>query len=324
VIEAVVLGRIGVDLTPAEARTSLAEASSFVRAVGGFAGNVGTGLARLGVRTAVISSVGDDGHGEHVRSFLAGEGVDVAGVVVRPGTRTQVAFFEAWPPDRFPVTFYRLEPPPETLLTGDEITGAAFVEAPLAVVSAALLAAEPARSACLAALERRATSRAGEGRASTGPGTILDLDWRPTLWADPAAAPGLVARALMHVDVVVGGDEEFAAAGLDPAAALDRGPGIVALKHGPDGVSILTRSGRRHLAGRPIEVVCGIGSGDAFLAAFAAGLLRGLDPVAAAARGDAAGAIVASRLMCSTAMPGPSEIDALLERRPSSPSAVTA
>lgn len=318
-IEAVVVGRVGVDFTPAEPRTPLAKASSFVRAVGGFAGNVGTGLARLGLRTAVVSSVGADGHGEHVRAFLADEGVDVDGIVRRPGTLTQVAFFEAWPPDAFPVTFYRLPPPPETLLTVDEIARGAFLDAPLAVVSATLLAAEPARGAILAALERRAARR--EGRTAL---TILDLDWRPTLWADPTAAPGLVSRVLPFVDVVVGGDDEFVAAGLDPAATLDRGPGLVALKHGPDGVSVLTPSRQIRLSGRPTEVVCGLGSGDAFLAAFAAGLRRGLDPVEAAARGDAAGAIVASRLTCSTAMPRPAEIDALLASRPASPSAVTA
>ena len=76
-IEAIVIGRVGVDLTPATSRTTLAAADAFVRAVGGFAGNIGTGLARLGIRTAVVSAVGDDGHGDHVRSFLAGEGIDV-------------------------------------------------------------------------------------------------------------------------------------------------------------------------------------------------------------------------------------------------------
>ena len=76
-IEALVIGRVGVDFTPASPRTTLAAADTFIRAVGGFAGNIGTGLARLGIRTALVSAVGDDGHGDHVRTFLAGEGVDV-------------------------------------------------------------------------------------------------------------------------------------------------------------------------------------------------------------------------------------------------------
>src|SRR5512146_1269045 len=255
-IEAVVVGRVGVDLTPAEPRTSLAGATAFVRAVGGFAGNVGTGLARLGIRTAIVSSVGDDGHGDHIRSFLVGEGVEVAGIVARRGARTQVAFFEAWPPDRFPVTFYRVPPPPEPLLSLEEMAASGFLEAPLAVISAALFASEPARGAVLGALQQRAANRVAGISL-----TILDLDWRPALWTDPSDAPALLARALPSVDVVVGGDDEFAAAALDPAAALDRGPRIVALKHGPAGVSILSGSGRQRLAGQRVDVVCGIGSG---------------------------------------------------------------
>jgi len=134
-IEAIVLGRVGVDFTPARPRTTLASADSFVRAVGGFAGNIGTGLARLGVATAILSSVGDDGHGDLVRSFLLGEGLDVSGLVRRAGTRTQVAFFEAWPPATFPVTFYRPAPAPETLLTVDELPAEPTSRAPLAVAN---------------------------------------------------------------------------------------------------------------------------------------------------------------------------------------------
>src|SRR3954466_15498510 len=116
-IEAIVIGRVGVDLTPPIPETTLADAASFVRSVGGFAGNIGTGLARLGIRTAVVSAVGADGHGHHIRSFLAAEGVDVEAIVTMPAARTQVAFVEVWPPDRFPVTFYRVAPAAETLLT---------------------------------------------------------------------------------------------------------------------------------------------------------------------------------------------------------------
>ncbi len=115
-IEAFVVGRIGVDLTPSRPRTTLAEADGFVRSVGGFAGNIGFGLARLGIATSVVSSVGPDGHGDHVRAALTGEGIDVSALSVQAGSRTQVAFFEAWPPDDFPVTFYRPEPAPDTLI----------------------------------------------------------------------------------------------------------------------------------------------------------------------------------------------------------------
>jgi 5-dehydro-2-deoxygluconokinase len=315
VIAAVVIGRVGVDLTPASPRTTLAEADAFVRAVGGFAGNIGTGLARLGIRAAVVSSVGDDGHGDHVRAFLAGEGIDVGPIVTRPGSRTQVAFFEVWPPEHFPVTFYRLPPAPEMQLTMADLPTELLERAPLVLVSGTLLAGEPARSTTFRILEERAASRQRRPVSVT----LLDLDWRPTLWADPGEAPALLERAVRLSDIVIGSDGEFEAAGLRPDVTADAGPGLVVLKHGPDGVSLVTAAGRRSIPGIAVEVVCGIGAGDALSAAFAAGLLRGLDPAAAIERGNAAGAIVASRLMCSTAMPTPDEIDRLLARLPVGP-----
>jgi 5-dehydro-2-deoxygluconokinase len=311
VIEALVVGRVGVDFTPATPRTTLAAADSFVRAVGGFAGNIATGLARLGIGTAVLSAVGDDGHGDHVRAFLAGEGVDVASIVTRPGSRTQVAFVEAWPPDRFPVTFYRAAPAPEMQLAPAELPTGLLEEAPLVILSGALLAGEPARSTVRGLLEDRRASRGLRPRSVT----LLDLDWRPTLWDRPEEAPALLEEVVALSDVVIGSDDEFEAAHLRPEIGTRGGAAMIVLKHGPDGVSLVTEHRRRSLAGIPVEVVCGTGSGDALAAAFAAGLLRGLDPFVAVERGSAAGAIVASRLMCSTAMPTPEEIDRLLAGR---------
>ena len=114
--------------------------------------------------------------------------------------------------------------------------------------------------------------------------------------------------------MVIGSDGEFAATGLRPEIAPDSEPGLIVLKHGPDGVTLMSDVGTRSVPGIPVEVLCGIGAGDALTAAFAAGLLRGVDPVVAVERGNAAGAIVARRLMCSTAMPTPAEIDELLAR----------
>lgn len=318
-IEAVVIGRVGVDLTPATPRTTLAAADSFVRAVGGFSGNIGTGLARLGIRTALVSGVGDDGHGEHVLTFLAGEGIDVGPIVIRHGSRTQVAFFEAWPPEHFPVTFYRSSPAPEVQLTVADIPVGMVELAPLVIVSGALLASEPARSTALRILEDR---RASGHRRSVSI-TILDLDWRPTLWRDPGGAQALVERAAGLSDVVIGSDSEFEAVGLRPDVLPNQSPALVVLKHGSNGVSLVTVAERRSWPGIAVGVVCGIGAGDALTAAFAAGLLRGLDPGRAVERGNAAGAIVATRLMCSTAMPTPDEIDQLLARVAAGPQGAT-
>lgn len=307
-IEAVVIGRVGVDLTPPTPRTTLAATESFVRAVGGFAGNIATGLARLGVGTAVVSAVGDDGHGEYVRAFLVGEGVDVDAIITRPGSRTQVAFFEVWPPERFPVTFYRLPPAPETQLTIADLPTDLLDAAPIVVVSGTLLADEPARTMTLRLLEHRGARRGPQARFRT----ILDLDWRPTLWDDPAEAAALMRRAAGFSDILIGSDAEFSAVGLVPEVTSDGRPELTVLKHGPDGVSLVTRGQQEDLPGIEIEVLCGIGAGDALTAAFTAGLLRGVTPRVALERGNAAGAIVASRLMCSTAMPTASEIDRFL------------
>ena len=119
--------------------------------------------------------------------------------------------------------------------------------------------------------------------------------------------------------MVIGSDSEFAAAAVRPDDLAADGPGIVVLKHGQDGVSLLTSGEVRSIPGIAVEVTCALGAGDALTAAFAAGLLRGLEALAALERGNAAGAIVASRLMCSTAMPRPAEIDALIAGRPARP-----
>jgi len=312
-----VIGRAGVDLTPPAPRTSLAEADGFIRVVGGFAGNIGTGLARLGIATAVVSAVGDDGHGEFVRRALHDEGVDTSSIVTMPGSTTQVAFFEAWPPDHFPVTFYRPPPAPDTRLTKANLPLERLDSSSLVIISGALFAADPARTTALHVLERRASSR---DRRSTS-ATILDLDWRPTFWADPAEYPPLMARAADLSEVIIGSDAEFAAAGLDPEG-LDRPGRIVVGKHGPDGVSWISDGRRGSVPGIAVEIVCGLGAGDALSAAFGAGLVRGLDPAVAVERGNAAGAIVASRLTCSTAMPRPDEIDRLLARHAIGPQEV--
>jgi 5-dehydro-2-deoxygluconokinase len=313
--DAVVFGRVGVDLTPPSPRTTLAAATSFVRSIGGYGGNVATGLARLGAQTALVSSVGDDGHGDHVRSFLGSEGVDVSSVTTRPGIRTQVAFFEAWPPETFPVTFHRSDPAPETLASVDDLVPA-MSAARMAIVSGALLARDPARTAVLAAMERR-VGGAAEPRPADGAGgrwTVLDVDWRPTLWTSPADAPDLVRAAAHLADVVIASDDELAATRLTPADLLELGVRLVAVKHGSAGSSAVSADGTTDVAGIAVEVVCGLGAGDAFAAAFCAATLAG-EPVATAlARANAAGAIVASRLMCSTAMPTGAEIDALLAR----------
>ena len=308
--QAFVLGRVGADLYPLQIETPLEEVRTFERFVGGFAGNVATGLARLGVRVAILSAVGDDGHGRFVRRFLAGEGVNVTWLRTHASLRTALAFCEVWPPDRFPITFYRTPTCPDWELRPDDLPLDLLAAAPLCYASGTGLAREPSRSTTHTALERRAKSPPAD--AATVFATILDLDWRAGLWDDPRAYGAEIRQAARSSTILLGGAGEFAAAGLDPADALGLGPRLAVVKRGPDGAMVIDRSGRTHIPGLPVPVVNGLGAGDAFAAGFGAGLLAGLDPAAAIARANAAGAIVASRLSCSTAMPRPWEIDALL------------
>jgi 5-dehydro-2-deoxygluconokinase len=290
---------------------------TFERFVGGFAANVTTGLVRLGIRAAIVSAVGDDGHGRFVRSFLAAEGVDVEWLHVHPTLRTPLAFCEVWPPDHFPLTYYRLPTCPDWELRPADLPLEEIARAPLLFVTGTGLAREPSRSATLAALEwRRTRPRAradSPARATWLPATVLDLDWRESLWTSSLDYAREVAEAARWADVVLGGESEFEVAGLDPEAVLHSGASVVVVKRGPGGVLVLARGGlRRSVAGVPAPVINGLGAGDAFAAAFGAGLLLGLDPAAAVERGNAAGAIVASRLSCSTAMPRLSELEAVL------------
>ena len=302
-MDAYVIGRLSADLYPLQINTPLDRIQTFERFVGGFAGNVSTGLARLGVRVAIVSAVGDDGHGAFVRRFLSEEGVDVRHIGTHATLKTALAFCEAWPPDHFPLTFYREPTCPDWEVRVADVPMDEIAAAPLVYVTGTGLVRDPSRSMVLAVLERRV------GHSYT----VFDLDWRGSLWGDRQSE----YQALAHIgarlaDVVIGSDSEFEAAGLSASDALRLGALIAVVKHGPDGVSVHTADGEERVPGLPVPVINGLGAGDAFAASFGAGLLAGLPLAEAVRRGNAAGAIVATRLSCSTAMPRTEEVDALL------------
>jgi 5-dehydro-2-deoxygluconokinase len=292
VIDAVVMGRVGIDLYPNEQETPLAEVRTFTRFVGGFAGNVATGLARLGVRVAIVSRVGDEGHGEFVRAWLAGEGVDVRFIATDPYWLTPPTFCEVWPPDRFPLTFYRRPTAPDWQLAPADFDAEEVAAAPLLFATGTGLAQSPSRETTLAAL-----------RAHRGT-TIFDLDWRPSLWDEPGEYPALAAEAVAAADIVIGNEAEVEAARVEA-------PTLV-LKRGERGATVYEAGEETDVPGFPVDVVNGLGAGDAFAAAVGQSLLRGLPLVEAVRRGTVAGALVASRLACSEAMPRLDELEAAL------------
>jgi 5-dehydro-2-deoxygluconokinase len=293
VIDAVVIGRVGIDLYPNELETPLAAVRTYTRFVGGFAGNVATGLARLGVRTAIVSRVGAEGHGEFVRTWLAGEGVDVRFLAIDSYWPTPPTFCEVWPPDRFPITFYRRPTAPDWQLSPEDFDAEEVAAARLLYATGTGLAQSPSRETTLAAL-----------RAHRGT-TIFDLDWRPTLWDDPGEYPALAAEAVAAADIVIGNEEEVDAAQVTDVPTL-------VLKRGERGATVFEGGEETDVPGFPVEVVNGLGAGDAFAAALGQGLLNGLPLAEAVRRGTVAGALVASQLACSEAMPRLVEIEAAL------------
>jgi 5-dehydro-2-deoxygluconokinase len=299
-IDVAVLGRVGIDLYPNQLRTPLREVRTYTRFVGGFAGNVATGLARLGLTPAIVSRVGSDPHGDFVRDFLSGEGVDVRFLAVDERLRTPPTFCEVWPPDRFPITFYRYPTAPDWQLAPGDFDSGEVSAAPFLLATGTGLAQSPSRETTLAALEtHRGVS-------------IFDLDWRPTLWEQPDAYRELAQTAARHADIVVGNEEEVEAAAGDARGLLDLGASTLVLKRGEHGAMLFHDGAQVAIAGHPVDVVNGLGAGDAFIAAFVHALHTGRPLEEATRRGSVAGAIVASQLACSEAMPRLAELEAEL------------
>lgn len=304
--DVLVVGRLLADIYPNELETPLSEVRTFTRFVGGFAGNVATGLARLGVSTRILSRVGDDGHGEFVRRFLEVEGVDCSWLGVDPEWRTGLAFCEVWPPDTFPITYYRFPTCPDWEIAFADFPIDEAREIPWCLLTGTGLARSPSREVHFALAQERA------GRTRT----VLDLDWRPMLWDDRRAYRACVRSLLPYVDLVIGNTTEWEALGDDALATgrsvLGHGPEAAILKRGPDGVLALGPDGEEDVPGLPVPVVNGLGAGDAFAASVIEALHRGLSLGEACRRGNAAGAIVATRLACSEAMPTRDDVDVLL------------
>ncbi|MDJ0379749.1 5-dehydro-2-deoxygluconokinase [Streptomyces sp. G-G2] len=302
------MGRIGVDLYPLRTGVRLAEADTFGKFLGGSPTNVAVAAARLGRRTAVITRTGADPFGAYLRQELRGFGVDDRWVTEVAAYPTPLTFCEIFPPDDFPLYFYRQPKAPDLEIHPGELDLEAVLAARVFWMTGTGLSAEPSRSATLAALAAR-------GKSGT---TVFDLDWRPTLWSSEPEP--WYERALAHATVAVGNAEECAIATgeSEPRAAaralLAAGVELAVVKRGPEGVLAVHRDGRSvEAAPVKVDVVNGLGAGDAFGGALCHGLLGGWELERIVRFANAAGAIVASRLACSTAMPRPDEVEEVLE-----------
>jgi 5-dehydro-2-deoxygluconokinase len=306
--EVLTMGRVGVDLYPLQTGVGLRDVSTFGKYLGGSATNVAVAAARLGHRSAVITRTGEDPFGEFVHQALRGYGVDDQFVTAVPGLPTPVTFCEIFPPDNFPIYFYRYPKAPDLEIDASELDYDAIKAAHVYWVTVTGLSAEPSRSATLAALEAR-------GKAGV---TVLDLDYRPTFWPSREEARRWVQAALPYATVAVGNlDECDTAVGerapVRAAKALrDHGVDLAIVKQGPAGVLADDGTGITEAPPVQVPVVNGIGAGDAFGGALCHGLLAEWGTARTIRYANAAGAIVASRLACSDAMPTTDEIDDLL------------
>ena len=314
-LELLTVGRIGVDIYP-EQTGPLKDVRTFAKFLGGTATNVAVGAARLGHRTAVLTKVGPDGFGDYVREALTGFGVDPTYVGTAEGLLTPVVFCELNPPEDPPLLFYRLPVAPDLTLTPDDVPWDVVESVSVLWVTGTGVSVEPARTTQLAMLERRGRPERGSGRH-----TVLDLDYRPMFWPSPEEARQEYDLMLDTATVVVGNraEVEVAVGTSDPREAakrlLDRGVELALVKMGGEGVLVATPEDVSVVAPHRVEVVCGLGAGDAFGGALVHGLLSGWDPVRTAEYANAAGAVVASRLACADAMPTVTELDALVASR---------
>ncbi|MFI8092450.1 5-dehydro-2-deoxygluconokinase [Streptomyces sp. NPDC086080] len=307
----ITMGRIGVDLYPLQTGVPLSRVETFGKFLGGSAANVAVAAARLGHSTAVITRTGADPFGTYLHEALKEFGVDDRWVTPVAEYPTPVTFCEIFPPDDFPLYFYRRPKAPDLEIHTHELDLPAVHEAGIFWITGTGLSEEPSRSATLDALAAR-------DKAGT---TVFDLDWRPMFWRDPDQARPYYREALRHATVAVGNlDECEVATGVrEPEACaealLAAGVELAVVKQGPRGVLAVHRDGTRaEVPPVPVEVVNGLGAGDAFGGSLCHGLLSGWDLERTMRHANAAGALVASRLACSSAMPTPSEVTDLLAR----------
>ncbi|GGH48522.1 5-dehydro-2-deoxygluconokinase [Microbacterium album] len=303
------LGRLGVDIYPMQDGVGLERVETFGKYLGGTAANVTVAAARYGHRSALVSRVGDDPFGRYLRAELTRLGVDDRFVATDPALKTPVTFCEIFPPDDFPLYFYREPKAPDLNIDTTQIDAEAVRGAGILWVTTTGLSEEPSREAHHAALAARGRVRH----------TIIDLDYRPVFWEDPNVATAQLAPVLEQVTIAVGNREEcFVAVGeSEPERAadalLDRGVEIAVVKQGPKGVLAKTRDELVEVPVHEVDVVNGLGAGDAFGGALCHGVLEGWSLERTLRFANVAGAIVASRRECSTAMPTAAEVETIMQ-----------
>ncbi len=303
------IGRSSIDLYAHQIGVPMTEVTSFDAYVGGCPTNISVGTRRLGLRSALLTAVGEDQVGDFVLAFLEREGIETRYIPRKPKHRTSAVILTIQPPDRFPLTYYR-EGCADRELTCDDVRAAPVADSAIVVVSGTGLTHEPSRSATVFAADAaRAASRE----------VFLDLDYRPDQWGSRADFAQTVQRLSARSSIVVGTEDEVTAAADDDdlARAIDlllrTGPETLIVKRGAAGATIFTRGSEpRAIPSFPIEVLNVLGAGDAFASGMIWGLRRGLPLDRAVRMGNAVGAIVVTRHGCANFMPTEPEVESFV------------
>lgn len=325
------MGRSSIDLYANDIGVPFVEINSFAAYVGGCPTNIAVGARRLGLRTALLTALGEDRVGDFVLHFLQREGVDAAYIPRKPGHRTSAVLLGIEAPDRFPLTYYR-DNCADNELNIDDVRRAPAGDCQVLLISGTGLSHEPSRSATLYAAE---VTRA------MGGAVVLDLDFRPDQWDDPRSFAVNMRSALRLVDIALGTDDEINAAMLSEAdqirltdsqisdarvagdvdaaieALLTLGPQVLLQKRGKAGARVhLVRPGagveRIDVPGFKVEVFTILGAGDAFAAGAIYGYVKGWDWAKTARLANACGAIVVTKHGCANFTPTLAEVEAFV------------
>jgi 5-dehydro-2-deoxygluconokinase len=326
-LDVVTIGRSSVDLYGKQIGSRLEDVSSFTKAVGGCPTNIAIGSARLGLKTAVITGVGDEQMGRFIREQLAREGVSTAGVKVDPRRLTALVLLSVENDTTFPLIFYREDCADMALEESD------IDEALIRSAKAVLVTGTHFSKANTAAAQRKAMRIA----RAAGRKVAFDIDYRPNLWGLAGHAAGeeryiasdaVSARlqtVLPECDLIVGTEEEIRIAGgrEDTLEALQRvrelSAATIVLKRGPMGCVVYTGAMPARIEdgivgkGFPVEVYNVLGAGDAFMSGFLRGWLRDEPAGTCATWANACGAFAVSRLLCSPEYPTWEELSYFLE-----------
>ena len=326
------MGRSSIDLYSNDIGALFEEITSFAAYVGGCPTNISVGTRRLGLRSALLTGVGEDQVGNFILHFLAREQVETRFIRRKPGHRSSAVVLGIEPPDRFPLTYYR-DNCADIELTIDDVLQTPLADSKVLLITGTGLSKEPSRSATLFAAEMA---------RQAGTTVVLDIDFRPDQWHDPRAFGVTLRSALRLVDIVIGTDDEINAASLtdstqirlshsqvsdarvsgDTGASIrmlmSLGPRVFLQKRGAEGARVHLASDGRSPAqmdvpGFQVEVHNILGAGDAFASGFLYGFVNGWEWYKATRLGNACGAILVTKHGCANFMPTNDEVMAFIQ-----------